>query len=142
MIAFIVSLLLVRGYVDPEVASALEQIVAGNHSVMVQGYRIRIYFDNSQNSRTESEAVMASFKASHPEIPAFRTFESPCFKVTVGNYRTRSEALAALDGIKRQFPSAFIVKEKIRYPQMPGDVAAVLDSIAALPVLPPEEISL
>jgi len=107
---------------SPEIAKSFEKVVSENENVYVQGYRIRIYFDNKQNSRSESETVLASFIESHPGIPAFRTFESPCFKVTVGNFRTRSEALAALEGIKRQYPSAFIVKEKMRFPQLPGDV--------------------
>jgi uncharacterized protein (DUF1499 family) len=38
--------------------------------------------------------------------------------VTVGDYRTKAEAMANLAKIKAAFPTAFIVKEKINYPQI------------------------
>ncbi|MCQ2141142.1 MAG: SPOR domain-containing protein [Bacteroidales bacterium] len=82
----------------------------------INGYRVRIYFDNKQGAREASQAAMASFKAKYPGIAAYKTFSSPFHKVTVGNFRTKSEALKLLNAIKYEFPSSFIVKEKIDYP--------------------------
>lgn len=98
----------------------------------VQGYRIRIFFDNKQNSRGASEAALSRFKALHPGTAAYRTFSNPFFKVTVGDYRTRSEALAALQYIKPDFPSAFIVKEKLRYPAINNLKAFKVDTLKVL----------
>lgn len=75
-------------------------------------YRIRIYFSNAQGAREQSSAVAARCKSKF-SYPVYRTFISPNFKVTVGNFRTKSDALRALMEIKKDFPSAFIVKEGV-----------------------------
>lgn len=76
-----------------------------------QTYRIRIFFDNGRNARGESEAAANRFKALHPGVSVSRTFTSPFFKVTVGNYSSKAEATKALAGIQREFPAAFIVRD-------------------------------
>lgn len=106
--------------------------IESNESANFQGYRIRIFFDNKQNSRGASEAALNRFKAKHPGIGAYRTFVSPYFKVTVGDYRTKSEALAALNGIRVDFPSAFIVKEKFKYPSVNSEHSFRVDTIRIL----------
>jgi hypothetical protein len=59
---------------------------------------------------------LARFTSAHPGIGAYRTYSNPFFKVTVGDFRSRSEAMELLNQIKDEFPSAFIVKENIHYP--------------------------
>ena len=51
-------------------------------------------------------------------IPAYRSYVNPYFKVSVGDFRTKAEAMEKLIHIKRVFPAAFIVKEKIRFPHV------------------------
>jgi len=115
-----------------ETRNALTSQVERNARKIVQGYRIRIFFDNKQNSRSASEAALARFKSLHPGTAAYRTFSNPFFKVTVGDYRTKSEALAALQYIKPEFPSAFIVKEKLRYPAINNLKAFKVDTLKVL----------
>ncbi len=73
-------------------------------------FRIRIYSNSAQNSRGESTQALSRFQRAFPDIPAVRTFTSPFYKVTVGNYATRAEAQKALNEIKGTFPSAYIVR--------------------------------
>jgi hypothetical protein len=80
------------------------------------GYRIRIFFDNAQNARSQSEYIKNIFNRNFPDIPAYMSSSNPFFKVTVGNFRTRTDAARALDIIKLSYPSAFIVREAIDYP--------------------------
>jgi hypothetical protein len=100
------------------VEQAMRNHVASNKNRPMTGFRIRIFFDNSQNARTRSAAVLDSFKSVFQGIPAYRSYANPYFKVTVGDYRTKAEAMANLAKIKAAFPTAFIVKEKINYPQI------------------------
>lgn len=109
--------------------------IADNELSEYDGYRVRIYFDNSQDAREASSAILSRFEEAHPDIPAYRTFDSPNFKVTVGDYRTRSEALATLRTIQPEYPSAFIVREKFKYPSLPGDYVSGADSLKVQPVL-------
>ena len=97
-------------------SEALNRYISRNRERVITGYRVRIFFDNKQNSRTASEAAMESFLKSYHGIPAYRSYQSPFFKVTVGDFRTKSEAMVQLRSLKSRFPSAFIVKENIEYP--------------------------
>ncbi len=49
-------------------------------------------------------------------MAAYRTYSNPFFRVTVGDFRTKSEAMQLLLQVKGAFPTAFIVKETIGYP--------------------------
>ena len=62
-------------------------------------YRIRIYFDNSQNARNVSTQVVDTFKVYYPNIPIYRSYSNPYFKVTVGDFRTKSDAMRFLEAI-------------------------------------------
>ena len=104
----------------------------------VDGYRIRIYFDNKQKSREESQEVMARFKALHPGYNVYLKFNNPNFKVTVGDVRTKVDAQIALKEIIKAFPSAFIVKEKMRFPLVSDKVRYVIDTVK-VPVRVPEQ---
>ena len=99
------------------ILKALNNQIASNSSRRVSGYRVRIFNDNKQNSRGASEAALNRFKGMYPGIAAYRTYSNPYFKVTVGDFRTKSEAMQLLQQIRGSFPSAFIVKESsINYP--------------------------
>lgn len=84
---------------------------ARNASVTI--YRLRIFFDNTQDARSVSEQIATEFTELYPDVPVFRGYTNPYFKVTVGNYRTKSEALKFLNEIKEKYPSVFLVKEAI-----------------------------
>ena len=82
-----------------------------NFSRNVQVYRLRIFFDNKQDARSVSEQVVNLFREQYPDIPVFRGYTNPYFKVTVGNFRSKSEAMKFLNEIKAQYPSVFLVRE-------------------------------
>ncbi len=75
-------------------------------------FRIRIYADNAQNAREVSSSEMARFQKLFPGESASRSYSSPFFKVTVGNYENRKEAEEALKIIKGYFPMAYIVRKE------------------------------
>lgn len=135
----------VRVYDSAELRRALDERTAGNSSARFNGYRVRIFFDNSQTARSDSEAALHRFKARNPGVSAYRTFANPYFKVTVGDYRTKSEARAALEKFKWDFPTAFIVRERFRYPAIENENAFRVDTIrflrpVATEVLPEQQL--
>lgn len=103
----------VNVYQSDEIAAAFAEKIAGNTFKEVTGFRIRIFFSNSQNAREESAAAASRFQEKYPEYSVYHSFVYPNFKVTVGDFHNRSAALALLELVKRDFPSAFIVKETI-----------------------------
>lgn len=89
-----------------------------NGSRKINGYRVRIYSGNSQNARRRSEEIAAGFAANHPGIPVYKSYSNPFFKVTVGDFRTRDEALRFSESIAGSYPGAFLVREPINYPSL------------------------
>ena len=97
--------------------SALDSYVSNNAAKKLTGYRIRVYFDNGQNARNRSEAIARSISGTYPGIGVYRTFESPNFKVTVGDFRTKDDALKVFHSLKAAYPTAIILRETINYPR-------------------------
>ena len=114
------------------IREAMKKHISGNSSRTINGYRIRIFFDNQQTARVESEAALNRFKARFPEIEAYRSYSNPYFKVTVGDFRTKSEAMEMLSTIQSSFPVAFIVKESINYPAVDKERAYIIDTLTVI----------
>jgi hypothetical protein len=80
----------------------------------------------------ESEETLKRFQTLHRDVPAYRTYSNPYFKVTVGDFRTKSEAMELLSRIRHEFPSAFVVKESIEYPVVDKNNAVVADTVKVI----------
>ena len=101
-----------------ELLDAFRNQVYKNSYRKINGYRIRIYSGNSQDARRRSEEIAAGFAAAHPGIPVYKSYSNPFFKVTVGDFRTRDEALRFAESIAGRYQSAFLVREPINYPSL------------------------
>lgn len=99
------------------VEAAFPLYLQKNAAKKLNGFRIRIFFDNKQTARAQSEEVEKLFAEQFPQYPVYRTYTNPYFKVAVGDFRTKSDAMRVLEVIKRDYPKAFIIKDVINYPQ-------------------------
>ena len=115
-----------------EILGSMRQHISSNVKRTLSGYRVRIFFDNKQSARTESEKTLKQFKELYPGVAAYHIYANPYFKVTVGDFRTKSEAMALLTRIKGAFPNAFVVKENIEYPVVDSDNAVIADTVKVL----------
>jgi len=115
-----------------DVAGSMNAHLKSNKGRNISGYRVRIFFDNRQSARVDSETTLKRFKSLFPEVRAYRIYANPYFKVTVGDFRTKSEAMALLTRIRNDFPSAFVVKENIEYPVVDRDNAVIIDTVKVL----------
>ena len=69
----------------------------------VEGWRIQVIF---KAKREEILTKQAKFARLYPKIPAQIIFDSPYYKLTVGNFRYRNQALKIQHKIKKSFPAA------------------------------------
>ena len=122
----------VKVHQSSEVLNSMRGHISSNSKRTISGYRVRIFFDNKQTARVESENILKKFKGLFPDVMAYRIYANPYFKVTVGDFRTKSEAMALLTRIKGAFPSAFVVKENIEYPAVDSRNAVVIDTVKVL----------
>jgi hypothetical protein len=84
----------------------------------MNGYRIRIYFDLGQKARQKSEEVMKTFMEKYPGIKVYQTYNTPYWKISVGDFRTHDSALKLYNSLLREYPKAFIVPEWINFPPL------------------------
>jgi hypothetical protein len=96
----------------------LKHIANNRHKDGIPGYRIRVYSNLGTNARQESQEIRSKFYEEFPDIPVYREYDSPYFKVYVGDFRTKIEAIKSLKQIKRLFPAAFVVPDQINYPEL------------------------
>lgn len=122
----------VKIYQSAEVENSMNGHIIANAERTISGFRVRIFFDNKQTARNESEAALKRFESLYHDVSAYRSYANPYFKVTVGDCRTKSEAMELLERIKHEFPSAFVVKENINYPVVDRDNAYVTDTVKVL----------
>jgi len=85
----------------------------------MEGYRIQIYNSNSRNAREESNRARATFINRFPDVVSYQLYAEPgYFRVRVGDFRTRTEAVKLFQQISRQFPEAYIVPDIISFPDL------------------------
>ena len=82
----------------------------------VKGYRIAIYMGSGQEANKAADQSRARFISRHEEVKSYKQFEYPYFKVYVGDFRTRSEALKFLKKIEYNYPDAFIREDIVEFP--------------------------
>ena len=75
------------------------------------GYRIQIF--SSSNNKWDAVQVKSDFIRSFPTVKTYLVYQTPNFKVHVGDYLDRLKAHHVLNEVKVQFPSAFLVKGEV-----------------------------
>jgi len=104
---------------DPRITDLLVRHSQINHRRRsIDGFRLEIFFNSDNKAREQATRVKNDFNLIFPEIPAYVSFQTPNFKVRVGDFRNKSEALKAKAYIASKYPNAFIVKDMIRFPEL------------------------
>ena len=71
-------------------------------------YKIQIYNGN----RTDAEKARLGFRRSFSDWSTSMQYETPNYKIWIGNFKTRLEADRALLKVKKKFGNAFIFQPK------------------------------
>lgn len=106
---------------NPEVDTLLNRYILGykhqeekNGYDGIEGFRIQIYNSSDRNAKEESAKVRQEFMNQFPEIVSYLIFAEPAYyKVRVGNFRSRTEAIKLYLKISRKFPNADMVPDII-----------------------------
>ena len=69
-------------------------------------YTIQIYY----GSLEEADSIFEDFKENYQEIKSNLIFETPNYKVRIGEYKDINIASQKLEEIRRIYPSSFIIK--------------------------------
>ena len=104
---------------DPRITDLLihqYQINQRRHGT--DGFRLEIFFSSDNKAREKATRVKNEFNIIFPDIPAYVLFQTPNFKVRIGDFRNKSETLKSKANISSKYPNAFIVKDNIRFPEL------------------------
>ena len=81
----------------------------------VNGWRVQIMF---KTKKEELKQLKIAFIKLYPEIPAYLEYDTPYYRVRVGNCRTKLEAIKIQHQISKNFPGAYPVPEIINFSQL------------------------
>jgi hypothetical protein len=84
----------------------------------IVGYRIHIFFDSGNNSKSKAYSIKSQFMAEYPDVEAYIVYQEPNYKVKVGDFRTRIDAQRFQNEISNEYKNAFIIKEIINLPKI------------------------
>ena len=81
----------------------------------VEGWRVQLLFKAKQK---EIMQLKIDFINLYPEIPAYLEYDAPYYRVRVGNFITKIEAIKIKHQISKNFPGAYPVPEIINLSQL------------------------
>ena len=84
----------------------------------IDGFRIQIFFDSGNNSKTNAKSVYDAFIVKYPTVRAYLTFKAPNYKVRVGDFRAKVDAQRFLNDIITDYPNAWIIADQINLPKV------------------------
>ncbi|MFP4367373.1 MAG: SPOR domain-containing protein [Bacteroidales bacterium] len=104
---------------DPRLDELVKRYISINKEIEgIPGYRIRIFSASGQEARSRATDVRAKFFNKYPDVDTYLVYDAPNFKVYVGDFRTRSEALKMQNKIIGDYPYSFIISDMINMPPL------------------------
>lgn len=85
----------------------------------IDGFRVQLFFDSD---KTLVNDARSRFIAKFPTVDTYVDFNAPNFFLKVGDFRTRMEAEKIKTEVEAEFPTSFIVQEKVYLPRLVKDL--------------------
>ncbi|UBM62841.1 SPOR domain-containing protein [Candidatus Sulfidibacterium hydrothermale] len=99
---------------DARIDTLLQMHVMQNEKFpVISGYRIQIYKESGNKALEKALEIRDAFEEKY-HVPAYITFNEPYYRVRVGDFRSRLDAIRFLEKIKRAYPLAWEIKDDIR----------------------------
>ncbi len=104
---------------DPGLAKMVEWHIRKNEATRgINGFRVEIFFSSALNARQQAQQIRTNVLRDYPGVSVYLLYVSPDFKVRLGDFRTRNEALELMHRVSGQFPKAFVVRDLIEFPNL------------------------
>ncbi|WP_306353412.1 SPOR domain-containing protein [Flavobacterium sp. '19STA2R22 D10 B1'] len=92
---------------DPKFEQLLNEKRKINSSITVNDrYKIQIFYGDSDASRK----TLSDFKREYKNLDGTIVFNTPSYKVWVGNFKTKIEAEKNLLEVKKKYPNALLIR--------------------------------
>lgn len=104
---------------DPRLDKMLSWHIENNRiRNKIEGFRVEIFFSSEIDAKEKAIRKKKEFLSVYPDNTVHVKYISPNFRVRVGDFRTKNEALKLYREIKSNYPVAFIVPDEIDFPLM------------------------
>jgi len=104
---------------DPRLEQMLSWHIENNRTRnKIEGFRVEIFFSSDFDAKEKAIRKKKEFLSVYPDNVVHVKYISPNFRVRVGDFRTKNEALKLYREIKSNYPVAFIVADEIDFPLM------------------------
>jgi len=101
-------------YLDPLIeTNYYKHILYNQKNQGAMGYQLRIFSGSGPRAKEEAEKARSLFLSKYENIGAYLVYDTPDYKVYVGDCRTKSEILKLISMVKVDFPNAFQVSRRI-----------------------------
>ncbi len=115
------SVLLVEIFQDRRIEKLLsDKQNAGSNQVssVLQGFRVQVFSSNQQRTaREQAIRIKQEIESVFPDFPVYIVYQSPFWKVRIGNFKTSEEAQLLRTEIIKKYPKkqgdVYVVKERI-----------------------------
>ena len=87
----------------------------------ISGYRVEIFFSSAFNAREQAFLKKKEFLSKYGNHNVHIKYTAPNFRVRVGDFRTKNEALRLHRRIQKDYPGAFIVPDIIDFPVLKSE---------------------
>ncbi len=102
---------------DPRLDKMLNWHIVKNEKMNgIEGFRVEIFFSSAMDALEQAKNKKVEFLSEYPDYVVNIKYDAPNFKVRVGDFRTKNEALKLHKKIEKSYPMAFIVPDKINFP--------------------------
>lgn len=102
-------------WIEPAVKSLHQQYVAAaKEDPTLQGFRVQIY----NGSRQEALRYRSRSLQAFPQYKPHTVYESPEYRIQLGDFKTRLEAERFLKRVKERFPGSFIIRTRVNFPKL------------------------
>ena len=86
---------------------------------LVSGYRVQVFSSNAQRTaKADAFRIEKQIKDELPDEAVYVNYQSPFWKVRVGDFRTQAEALKVKNQLREAFPNLrseiYIVREQVQ----------------------------
>lgn len=104
---------------DKGVEAAISSYISEVSEEKTGGFRVQLCSESGNNAKKIANSIKSQFLSKYHEVPAYLIWESPNFKVRVGDFKTRLDATLFWKQIQDQFPQSYVVMDQINLWRIP-----------------------
>ncbi|MBW7936948.1 MAG: hypothetical protein LC101_04585 [Flavobacteriales bacterium] len=98
---------------DPGVESSINAYIASAQEEKLKGFRVQLCSESGNNAKGIANAIKSRFLQRYRNVPAYLIWESPNFKVRVGDFKTRLDATLFWKQVQDEFLQSYVVMDQI-----------------------------